>query len=75
MKKSNGPAVETDPREALKNTDRRLRSVLKHVNDSGLAEKNEDLSRELKRARRQTRANREILGLGNRAAKKGKRSR
>lgn len=68
------PAVETDPSEALKNTDRRLRSLLKRLSDAGVADNDQDVKREMLRSRRQTRANREILGLDKPAPKKRRRA-
>jgi hypothetical protein len=48
------------PAEALEVTDRSLRRVLRHLKDAEL-EGEDDLQKEIARARRQLRANRELL--------------
>ena len=48
------------PSEALEVTDRSLRRVLRHLKDVELSD-DDDLQKEIARARRQLRANRELL--------------
>ena len=48
------------PTEALEVTDRSLRRVLRHLKDVELSD-DADLQKEIARARRQLRANRELL--------------
>jgi hypothetical protein len=53
-------ATVTSPDDALERTDRILRRLLRQINDSDLAI-NEELGLEIKRAKRQLRANNGVL--------------
>lgn len=64
MEKAKVAEAETNPREALKQTNRHLRIVLNHLKKAGVAETDENVKRAVVRSKRQMRANRELLGQG-----------